>query len=162
MNSLLIIGAGGHGTVVKEVAKACGFDKIEFLDDTLPQALGKISDIDKYKEYENVFISIGNNELRKKLYDMARKVGYKLPTLIHPEAYVSESAKIGEGTIIEPKAIINSNATVGEGCIISVGAIVDHDAEIGDYAHVNAGAVVKTASCVEKFRRLEVGEIVYQ
>ena len=162
MNSLLIIGAGGHGTVVKEVAKACGYDKIEFLDDTSTKALGKISEIDKFKEYENVFVSIGNNKLRKKIFDTAKENGYKMPTLIHPEAYVSESAKLGEGIIVEPKAIVNSNVTVGEGCIISVGAIVDHDAKIGDYAHVNAGTIVKAASSVEIFRRLEVGEIVYQ
>ena len=31
--SLLIIGAGGHGKVVKEVAEAVGYDKIAFLDD---------------------------------------------------------------------------------------------------------------------------------
>ena len=31
--SLLIIGAGGHGKVVAEVAAACGYDNISFLDD---------------------------------------------------------------------------------------------------------------------------------
>ena len=30
--SLLIIGAGGHGRVVKEVAEALGYDRIAFLD----------------------------------------------------------------------------------------------------------------------------------
>lgn len=33
MHALLIIGAGGHGQVVAEVASACGYDKIDFLDD---------------------------------------------------------------------------------------------------------------------------------
>ena len=162
MKSLLIIGAGGHGTVVKEVAKACGYDRIEFLDDTSPKALGKISEIDKFKEYENLFISIGNNKLRKKLFDIAKENGYKIPSLIHPDAYISESAVISEGTIVEPKAVINSNVIVGSGCIVSVGAIVDHDAIVEDYAHVNAGTVIKAATRLETYRKLEVGEVVYR
>ena len=31
--SLLIVGAGGHGKVVKEIAEALGYNKIAFLDD---------------------------------------------------------------------------------------------------------------------------------
>ena len=39
---LLIIGAGGHGKVVAEVASACGYDNVKFLDDNSPEAIGKI------------------------------------------------------------------------------------------------------------------------
>ena len=160
MKSLLILGAGGHGAVVKEVAEACGYDKIDFLDDNIPHAIGKISELNIFKEYESVFVSIGNNKLRKQLLDKAINLGFKTPILIHPDAYVSSSAKVEEATIIEPKAIVNSNAMIGRGCIISIGAVVDHNACIDEFAHINAGTIVKSAAHIKAFRRLEVGEIV--
>lgn len=44
-------------------------------------------------------------------------LGYSVPILVHPTAYVSKSARIGSGTIIEPKAIVNANAAIGNGCL---------------------------------------------
>lgn len=162
MKSLLILGAGGHGTVVKEVAEACGYDKIAFLDDNFPLAMGKIGELENFKEYGSVFVSIGNNKLRKQLLDRAVHLGFQIPVLIHPDAYVSLSAKIKEGTIVEPHATVNSNVTIGRGCILSIGAVVDHNACIEDFAHINAGTTVKSAAQVEAFRKLEVGEVVYK
>ena len=49
-DNLLIIGAGGHGKVVAEVAEACGYENIAFLDDNSPEAIGKISDMIFYRE----------------------------------------------------------------------------------------------------------------
>jgi len=50
--SLLIIGAGGHGFVIKEIAESCKYDRIDFLDDKNPVAIGRISNLDKFaKEY---------------------------------------------------------------------------------------------------------------
>lgn len=158
MKSLLILGAGGHGTVVKEVAEECGYDQIGFLDDFFQDVLGKISELDKFTHYENIFISIGDNKLRSKFMNKAISLDFNIPTLVHPTAYVSKSAQIGKGTIIEPKAVVNSNVKIGEGCIISVGAIVDHNVTIEDYVHINAGTIVKSGSVVEKYEKLTVKE----
>lgn len=38
--NLLIIGAGGHGKVVVEIAVDFGYEKIDFLDDDSPEAVG--------------------------------------------------------------------------------------------------------------------------
>ena len=44
---LLILGAGGHGKVVKEVAEATGrYEKIDFVDDHSNIAVGKVSDLE--------------------------------------------------------------------------------------------------------------------
>ena len=43
--NLLILGAGGHGRVVKETAVAMGnFDRVDFLDDHSELAIGKCED----------------------------------------------------------------------------------------------------------------------
>lgn len=159
---LLIIGAGGHGKVVKEVAEALNiYEKIDFLDDNSQEAVGKIADMETMcATYEAAFVGIGNNEFRGKLIKQLQELGYDVPLLIHPTAYVSKSASIGIGTVVEPKAIVNANTVIGTGCIISVGAIVDHDVNMGDNVHANAGSITKAGATVESFRKLEAGEVV--
>ena len=46
MKNLLIIGAGQYGMVAKEIAESMKcFEKIDFVDDVYPSAVGKICDI---------------------------------------------------------------------------------------------------------------------
>lgn len=158
---LLIIGAGGHGHVIAEIADDSGYERIAFLDDNYQGAIGKIADIEKFStEYEFAFVGIGNNEYRSELIDQLIHCGYTIPTLIHPTAYVSKTATIGRGTVIAPMAIINANAKVGEGCIISAAAIVDHNAVIGDFAHIDAGAIVKSGGSVPSLQKINAGQVV--
>ncbi len=165
---LLVLGAGGHGKVVREVALSLMntdgkpvYEVVDFLDDNSKDAIGKIADLDKYRDwYSDVICGIGNNTVRKQLLDQAEELGYSIPVLIHASAYISPSAVIEAGTVVEPKAIINANTVIHRGCIISVGAIVDHDVIVNEFVHVNAGAIVKAGASVESGRKLEAGEVV--
>lgn len=158
---LLIIGSGGHGKVVAEVARACGYDTIAFLDDQAPEAIGTIRDLERFADrYEHVFIGIGSNPLRAQLYARAEAAGYTVPVLIHPTAYVSPSARIEAGTVVEPKAIVNANTLIKIGTIVSVGAIVDHDVLVEPFSHINAGAIVKAGAKVPSGTKLEAGQVV--
>lgn len=159
--SLLIIGAGGHGKVVKEIAEALGYTKIAFLDDNSTEAIGKIADSKAFvDEYKEAFVGIGNNILRGELLNKLEQEGFKIPVLIYPTAYVSKSAVIGKGTVVEPMAIINANTKIGIGSIISVGSIVDHDAVLEDCVHANVGAICKAGSFVNAYERIDAGDIV--
>ena len=162
MKSLLIIGAGGHGHVVKDIAEACGYDSIDFLDDKAPEAVGKLNEVlNLATNYSGVFVAIGNNSLRQ---DITEKIehfeGVNIITLVHPSAYVSPSAFIGKGTVIEPNAIVNTNCSIGSGCIISVGSIVDHDSIIGCFSHINAGAICMSGSKIDALVKVNAGEIL--
>ena len=158
---LLIIGAGGHGKVVKEIAEVLGYTNISFLDDNSPEAIGKIADSKAYvNQYSEAFVGIGNNKYRGEILERLEQEGFGIPILIHPSAYISKTAMIEKGTVVEPKAIVNANSKIGLGCIISVGAIVDHDAVLEDCVHVNAGAICKAGSFVAKETKLEAGQVV--
>lgn len=165
---LLVLGAGGHGKVVREIAMSLldiegkpVYEAIDFLDDKSENAIGKLADLEKHKDkYSDAFCGIGNNTVRKQLLDQTEELGYSIPILIHPSAYISPSAVIETGTVVEPKAIVNANTVVHRGCIISVGAIVDHDVIVDEFVHVNAGAIVKAGARVESARKLEAGEVV--
>lgn len=164
---LLILGAGGHGKVVKEVALSLQehgkpmYTTVDFLDDQLEIAVGKISELEVIgTRYDEIFCGIGNNAVRKNLLQRIQSMNKTIPVLTHPTAYISPTAVIKDGTIVEPKAIVNAGSIVDEGCIISVGAIVDHDVHVEEYCHVNAGAICKAGSHIESSRKLEAGEIV--
>lgn len=158
---ILIIAAGGHGKVVKEIAEAQGYTKIAFLDDASEEAIGKISDSQNFvSDYHEAFVGIGNNKFRGELLQRLEQEGFIIPVLVHPAAYISPSATIGKGTVVEPMAIVNANSKIGCGCIISVGSIVDHDVVLEECVHVNAGAICKAGSFVERETKLEAGQVV--
>lgn len=128
MGRLLILGAGQYGLVAKEVAEAMGcFAKIDFLDDHSDIAIGKLSDIDNIT-YDTAFVAIGNPAVRSQYLDQIEKAA----TLIHPRAFISPSAKIGEGCIIEAGAVISTDAKIGKGTIVMANAVVGHNATVGE------------------------------
>ena len=162
MSKLLILGAGGHGKVVAEIAESLGYT-VSFLDDKPGEGVvGSISELEKFgSEFEKFFIGIGNNAMRHKLQDRLVKLGLAVATLISPRAYVSPSVKAGCGTLIEPGAIVNANTTIGCGCIVSVGSVIDHDSVLEDFSHVNTGAICMSGAHVAEEIKVEAGEIVH-
>lgn len=160
MKRLLIVGAGGHGSVVAETAIACGYEQIDFLDDNNPAAIGKIDDLEEQSpKYDGVVVSIGNNSFRRELIERLEAIEAHLITLVHPTAIISHSAQVGRGSIILPGSIIHTNAKVGKGCIVSIGALVDHDCVVGDYCHIDAGALCKSRSIVASGLKVEANVI---
>ena len=158
---LLIIGAGGHRQVVAEVAADCGYSDIAFIDDNNENAIGTISELGRLqKEYSDAFIGIGNNKLRRQLLEKIKNMGFNIPVLIHPSAYISRSCEIQKGVIIEPKAIVNAHSVIGEGSIISVGSIVDHNVTIGRCCHINAGSVLKAGAYITDYEKIEAGQVI--
>jgi len=145
MKQIIIIGAGGHGRVVADLAKLCGYTGVLFLDDNIRPdnsniVVGKVVDYDKFICNSDFIVAIGNNSVREKLQIELTKRGAKLPILIHPNSTVANGVVIGAGTVIMAGAVINTGATIGDGCIINTCCSVDHDCCVGDYSHVSVGA----------------------
>lgn len=149
MKRLVIIGAGGHGRVVADIAQKLNqYTEIVFLDDSgikecmgLP-VVGDIADIRKYLNDFEVFVAIGNAVRRGLLIEQLLSAGAVVPTLVHPSAVVGAYAEMGEGTVIMPGAVINPCAKLGKGVIVNTCSSVDHDCVIGDYCHIAVGAHV--------------------
>jgi UDP-N-acetylbacillosamine N-acetyltransferase len=98
---IYIYGASGHGLVVADVAKSCGYEDIVFLDDDKSKGFLTFDDIKENRDYHIAF-GIGNNQIRAKLYKKVKENGFFTPILIHPSSIISSSAKIEEGTVIMP------------------------------------------------------------
>jgi len=150
MSGLLIAGAGGHGKVVADIAETVGrWNQIAFLD----KRYESIRNIKKYQvlgnmqmaaellpEYSDIVVAVGDSNLRLDLLAQFSGLGFGLPVLAHPLAWVSPSARVGAGCVICAQAAIGVDAMLGRGVIVNTGACVDHDNLIGDGVHICPGA----------------------
>jgi sugar O-acyltransferase (sialic acid O-acetyltransferase NeuD family) len=99
------------------------------------------------------FITVGqikSPSIRIQLFLYAKSLGFTMPTIVSPRAYVSKHASIGEGTIIMHDALINSRATVGSNCIINTKALVEHDGVIEDNCHISTATVINGGAVVRQ------------
>ena len=143
MNRLIIIGASGHGKVVADIARLCGYEDIVFLDGDASvkscagyPVIGLDSEASNFKG--DIFVAIGNNTIRKRL--MMENSGRFFPVLIHPSAIIAKETKIGKGSVIMAGAVVNSDASLGSGVIVNTCSSVDHDCQVGSYCHIAIGA----------------------
>jgi sugar O-acyltransferase (sialic acid O-acetyltransferase NeuD family) len=153
--AVVVYGAGGQARVLLELMDRAGICPIGGIVDDNPALHGTKIDginvlgpIDKIASLARVYrihravIAVGDNATRKKFADHARSVGLRLPVLIHPNAVVSPTAQLGDGTVVLAGAVIGAHARIGELCIINTRATIDHDCELGDCVHVAPGAIV--------------------
>lgn len=151
MNRCAIYGSGGQGRVVAELAIANGFDDINFFDDRFPElnqmkhwdVCGDFSSLlDTVEQYDIVVVALGDNKLRVKKSELLQKKGAKMPPLIHPMAYVSSSATIGNGTVVFANSTLSAFSQCGNACIINHNVSVDHDSVLSDGVHIAPGAIL--------------------
>lgn len=158
MKRLIILGAGGYGRTVVDVAHQLGYSII-VLDDA--DSAHPLSSFQTYIDSSTFFISaFGNNSFRMEWCDRITQAGAQLATLIHPTAYVSPTASIAPGTVILPHAIVNTDVVINRGCIINLGAIVDHGCILEEGVHIAPGAIVKGENRIERLSKIEAGEVV--
>ena len=167
MNEILLIGAGGHCKSVIDVIEQEGkyaitgiVDKKELIGKKVLgyKIIGCDDDLEElFLKYKYALVTIGqikSNSLRVKLFTILKEIGYELPVIVSPLAYVSKHAIVEEGTVVHHYALVNADATVGVNCIINSKALIEHDATIGEHCHIstatviNGGVVVKSNSFV--------------
>lgn len=164
MEKLLILGAGGFGREVYELAREAGkFQEIAFLDDQSqdPRVVGRCDEYQQFrKNYTHALAAFGNNRLRLEWGRKLEEAGYRLPVLCHPTAYVSPSARLEAGTVVLPHANILAGVRVGRCCIVNTGAIADHDSCLEDGCHLCLNGVVKAGAILPALTKLDAGEIL--
>ena len=164
MNRLIIIGAGGHGKVVADVALRNGYTDIYFVDDHVKgevmgfPIIGATDEIQRLNDGNTDFIiGIGNNLTRKAI---AEAYHVNWVTLIHPSAQVAFNVEIGQGTVVMANAVINVCSIIGEHCIINTSAVVEHDNVIDNYVHISPGALLGGTVRVNELTHIGIGAVV--
>lgn len=159
---LILIGGGGHcAACIDVIEQEDKFEIAGIVDKDIARGallgypiLGSDDDLCELRaSCDCALITIGqikSPSIRTRLFENAKSLGFILPTIISPRAYVSRHALIGEGTIIMHDALVNARATIGCNCIINTKALVEHDAVVGDNCHISTAAIINGGTVVRK------------
>jgi sugar O-acyltransferase (sialic acid O-acetyltransferase NeuD family) len=137
IEEVFVFGNSGHAKVIEEIIYSIGeYGVCEFIDEEKEEQIDEL--IKKHKTNLAV-LGIGDNKIRAKIVE---KFGSKLEFIkvIHPEAIISPSAEIGDGTVVMAGAVVQTGAIVGEHCVINTKASIDHDSVMKDFSFLGPGA----------------------
>ncbi len=146
---VIIIGAGGHGAEINEYINFTSLSNeievIGFLDDSYDNyssyslhapLLGGIKEHQVRKNIHYI-IGIANLKYRRLFVKDFSSRGANFLSIIHPTAYISPSAKLGEGIVVAPMVNIGPNVKVGDFTMLNSRCSLGHDTIIGDFNFVS-------------------------
>jgi sugar O-acyltransferase (sialic acid O-acetyltransferase NeuD family) len=156
-----IWGAKGHALVLAEIIHLNG-DKIIAIADKDSNAESPIEGLDVIIGYQgyskwldeiksqmnldeiSAISAIGGNRGKDRVdyLEIFQRDGLRTPTLIHPKAYISKGATIGDNSQICAFALIGVNVKIGSACILNTKASIDHESKLGNGIHLAPGATV--------------------
>jgi|ETNvirnome_2_300_1030623.scaffolds.fasta_scaffold38164_2 sugar O-acyltransferase (sialic acid O-acetyltransferase NeuD family) len=152
---VIVFGGGDYGVAMIEIARAAGHTVEGIVDDTKligehvwgdVKVLGGKEDLNGIrKDIPGALMAVGlieNHPRREEIYSDLMDVGFILPTVIHPSAWVSPSAKIGFGTYVLERAVVCTEAQIGQWSLVNCGTIISHHCELGRNVHVAGGTVL--------------------
>jgi len=149
---VLIYGAGNGGKNACEAIKLSKqYEPVCFVDDSElveNEVMGHpVYPSGELNELRNAgvcygFVAIANGKIRQRIRNVLESHGFHLITIIHPNAYISPSVKIGGGNHIKAGAIIDSGTKIGNGCIIDNGVVIPHDNTLCDDCHLAPGSAL--------------------
>lgn len=169
----IILGGGGHGSVIGDILLSDGHSVDGFTDiSPSPPLLGRIPylgddlvvlGMDRRDVcLANGIGSVGDPSLRRRIFEDFQGKGYDFPPVISKNAYISPFASLGQGTVIFPGAIIQTAVSIGINVIINTGAVVDHGCKIGNHVHIAPGAVLSGDVTVGDRSHIGTGASVIQ
>lgn len=149
---MILIGYSGHAFVVYGIFRAAGKKVTGYCDvaekkyDPFGLTYFGTENSDAALEalkQNGYFIAIGDNGLRKKIYDSLQSKNLTPVNAIHPSAIIDGSVKIAAGGImIAANVTINPLAEIATGAICNTGCIIEHECIVGEFAHIGPGAVL--------------------
>lgn len=127
------------------------------IQDTGTKVYEEIQDL-LLKEDHYLFIAVGNNLVRERIYSNAKERGIRMATYISskastwPNLETGDNCFIGEGSVIQPFSKIGSNSilfgarlghhtVIGDHTLLS-GPTIGGNVKIGDYTFIGLNAVV--------------------
>lgn len=147
---LVIVGAGDHGRVVLDLARALGHEPYGFVE---PRAapdrtsvdgvaiVGDLEDPEPWRRGNPVFVAaLGDNRARASAFERCRELGLQPVSLVHPSAILLGGASVAAGAVVCAGAVVGVMARVGENAVVNTSASIDHDVVLGAHVQVGPGA----------------------
>ncbi|MGR5064414.1 acetyltransferase [Photobacterium sp. DNB22_13_2] len=152
---LVLIGGGGHASVLADILMSQGREISAVIspDDTSQRCvfdnipiLSQDQDITQFSpgavRLVNGIGMLPFNNLRSKVSQWYRSMGYCFETVVAESAQVSKYATLGEGVQVFPGAIVQAGVDIGDHAIVNTGALVEHDCQIGAFNHLAPRATI--------------------
>ncbi len=150
VKNIILIGAGESSGEAEWLIEACNKKEkqyyfLGFVDDTNTgnKILGTtdwlIQEKERLeKEHGPIYLActIGNTAIRKMLCTKLEKK-YPFATLIHPDALVHASARIGDGVIILSGCTVSIHTTVEKHVYLNFDVLLAHDCVVGAYSNLS-------------------------
>jgi sugar O-acyltransferase (sialic acid O-acetyltransferase NeuD family) len=152
MSRLAIFGLGNHVVTLVDCALALGHQvhrvvlnqpevtrpgmrsTSEWLR-SLPSPPQLIAIDDFAPEPDEIYALGFNPSGRSRLVNELRdRFGLRIATLVHPTAYVSPLARLGEGVSIAPHSVVQANARIGDHVHIGTRVTITHGVVVEPYA----------------------------
>lgn len=155
---LLILGAGGHGRAVADVASSCDFEVVGFTDRAkLPGGVALLGPdeealvLARAGKIDGAVVGVGSTTMttRARLFHFLEESRIATPALVHPRAVVAASARIGRGSVVFAGAVIGAGVEILANAVVYSGAVVEHDCRIADHAYLSPGVILSGGVTVE-------------
>jgi sugar O-acyltransferase (sialic acid O-acetyltransferase NeuD family) len=72
--------------------------------------------------------------------ELERRFGLRYHALVHPTAYVSPLAQLGQGVFVGANSVIGPGARLGDHVFVNRGVTIGHDTHIGSFSRIQPGA----------------------
>lgn len=155
MTALVLVGGGGHASVLLDLIQALGTARVvgyvapedSALSKLGVERLGDDACMTALRDRGLGDIALGlagarDNVRRRDVFARWTEQGFRVVTLIHPSSVVSARATFEDGFQCLPMAIVNAGTRIGRNVILNSRALVEHDSVVGDHAHIGPGAVL--------------------
>lgn len=176
-NYCVILGGGGHSKVLIETIFLQKKYIPKYILDPNKELWGKeifgikvsgpddeLEDLKK-KGIDYFVVGVGSikdNYQRKMIYEKAINLGFKPTDIIHPNAIISKTSKIGRGSQILAGAILNTESEIGENVLINTGAIIEHNCILKNHIHISIGAKIASTVIIEDLAFVGAGAVLKQ
>jgi len=158
--NIVVIGWGLIADLLCEHPDVVGYVKADDLEKIIDANTKKvIAHVDP--EFHRGVIGIGKCEYKELRSKQWLAKGYKLSTLIHPTAYVSPKAQIGEGSVVMPLAFIDDKSVVGRCSIIGPQSAL-RVATVGNYCHLAIQTKILPKAKIEDYVFIGTGAVILE
>lgn len=153
MKRLALVGGGGFGKEVAEVAELCGYRIVGCVDDALSIRApfphwGELKSLAQHRaEFDEVALAIAavdrrSFETRARIVDMLEAQSYVFASVVSPAATLAKGVSVAPGVFVAHGVTVSVDASLGRHVILNSNAIVGHDAAIGDQSIIAPGAFI--------------------
>ncbi len=152
MNTVIIIGTGGHSAEIddyiylgKQHNPSFPWNIVGYLDDNpagynayrfSAPFLGTIKDHVIRQDCAYI-MGIANLKYRRPIIERFLHEGARFATFIHPTATISPTAKIGQGCVIALHVNVGPNVEIGDYTLINSRCSLGHDTKIGKFNFIS-------------------------